>query len=129
VLSWKDPYFEETIPGSKFLAIRRRKETAMLFGRKDFHGGRAYEPELSEGHKSNFETRGSLVIAWVKTLVGKFNSAGSKSAVETLWDRQGEGFTLLGERHGHNRELNTRPFPMPGGRPRADKDRASPRHE
>jgi len=85
----------------------------MLFQRKDFHGGRAYDSDPSDLKGPRFGSRASLVIGWIKLrlkrqtpIVSPFVSQGSPG-------RKREGFSLLGsgERNGV-RELDTKAFPM-----------------
>ena len=80
----------------------------MFFRRKDFHGGRAYDSDLSDNKKSRLESRASSAIRWI-TQWSPLQSVAKRSV-----RRKSEGFSLLGsdDRHGRVRELGTEVFPM-----------------
>lgn len=85
----------------------------------DFHGRRAYASDVSDKSKQGFESRASLVIAWIKLQLGRLSHDASPFVLSRPSRRMGDGFSLLGldQRHAHLRELDTNVFPMDRGRP------------
>jgi hypothetical protein len=87
----------------------------MSFRRKDFHGGRAYDPYPPEEGNLRLGSRVRLLIAWVKLQLSRLTPDSSTSVGQGLSRRKSEGFSLLGsidERHVQVRKLDTQVFPM-----------------
>lgn len=81
---------------------------------KDFHGRRTYASDLSDKSKQGFESRASIVIAWIKLQLARMSPSALTSVLSRPSRGLGEGFSLLGfdERHAQERELDTKVFPL-----------------
>jgi len=86
----------------------------MLFGRKDFHGGRAYASDLSDENEPRSGSLAWHVVRWIKLRLTRWLPVASPSISEGFSHGKSEGFSLLGcdDGHGRVRGLETNVFPM-----------------
>jgi hypothetical protein len=82
----------------------------MLFRKKDFHGGRAYEANPGDMGR---RALASQVIDWIKLRLGQLTRDDQALVRPAPPLRNGEGFSLLGSDERHARQMDTMLFPMP----------------
>jgi len=86
----------------------------MLFGRKDFHGGRAYASDPCDENEPHSGSLATHVVRWIKVRLTRRLPVASPSISQGFSHGKSEGFSLLGCDDGHRlvRRLETNVFPM-----------------
>ena len=93
-----------------------------LGGHMDYHGSRAYAPDLPSSTERNWiKRRAAELAAWAKQKLELLLKPGAEQAADTVWLVRGteRHFSLLGsDEHGRKRRRAAAPCPFPEGEAR-----------
>jgi hypothetical protein len=84
----------------------------------DFHGSRAYAPDLPSTPSESWVKRAAgPLTAWVKHVFGMLLKPGARQAAETMWLVHGEErhFSVLGAQYDRKPRRAGAPSPFPEG--------------